>query len=259
MSRWYRAYAGTATDPKLGGIALRANVSRSVTIAAWHVILESAAEANAGGATDIDEFAIAASLGEPLEDIQRVVAAFAAADMFKDGCVTAWGRRQYESDTSAERTKRWRERNGNVTEDKSDADVTSQKKSVTVSSVSVSDSVLKKEEEIEKGFEEFWKLRPSRKGDNPRRKALKAYKAAINHGFSIFHINGAAKLWAQNVEPRRDTEFIPMASTWLNEHRFIDLIPKVADEASVLEQEEFMRRRGFHWVDGKWSRIEAAE
>lgn len=131
MSRWYRAYVGTATDPKIGGLALRANTSRSVVIAAWHIILESAADANAGGETGIDEFAIAAALGEPLEVVERIMAAFALADMFKDGKVKAWARRQYESDTSSDRTKKWRERNKNVSPQIGDVTVTSQERSVT--------------------------------------------------------------------------------------------------------------------------------
>jgi hypothetical protein len=43
VSRWYRAYEGTVTDAKLGEAALIAEVSRSVSIAAWHCLLESAA------------------------------------------------------------------------------------------------------------------------------------------------------------------------------------------------------------------------
>ena len=36
MSRWYRAYEGTVTDAKLGEVALVAECSRAVVIAAWH-------------------------------------------------------------------------------------------------------------------------------------------------------------------------------------------------------------------------------
>jgi hypothetical protein len=126
MNRWYRAYVGTCTDRKLASVALRANVSKSVVIASWHLILESAAESNAGGVTSIDEFDIAAALGEPLESIQGVIAMLRIVGLFADGQVTAWKKRQYETDrtdaTNAERQRRFKERkrlgNGTVTERK---------------------------------------------------------------------------------------------------------------------------------------------
>ncbi len=42
MSRWYRAYAGTVKDDKLAEVSVIASCSRSVSIAVWHAILESA-------------------------------------------------------------------------------------------------------------------------------------------------------------------------------------------------------------------------
>jgi hypothetical protein len=48
MTRWYRAYAGTIKDDKLAEAAVVAGCSRSVVIATWHAILESAAETASG-------------------------------------------------------------------------------------------------------------------------------------------------------------------------------------------------------------------
>ena len=108
--RWYRAYVGTVTDKKIGAVALRSGVSRSVVFAAWHVILESAADANAGGEAKCDEFDVSAALGEPLEAVQRILVCMAEADMFRDGKVTKWRERQYESDSSLERVRKYREK-----------------------------------------------------------------------------------------------------------------------------------------------------
>ena len=124
MSRWYRAYEGTATDPKFGEVALLANTSKSVSLATWHAILENCAAVNENGRFDTAPRRIAVLLGEPIETIVAVFAGLTELAMIGDGAVTAWQRRQYVSDTSAERTKRYRQRH-------SDGDVTSQERRVT--------------------------------------------------------------------------------------------------------------------------------
>jgi hypothetical protein len=117
MSRWYRAYEGTVTDAKIGEAALVAGCSRSVAIAAWHCILESCASAQNGGQFDTTPRRVAVILGERPADIEAVFAAFTELEMIGSGAVTAWKLRQYESDTSTERSRKHRERqrNGDAT------------------------------------------------------------------------------------------------------------------------------------------------
>jgi hypothetical protein len=110
MSRWYRAYEGTVTDPKIGEAALVAETSRSVAIATWHAVLESAASGQQGGKFDTTPRRVAAALGEPLAVITALFVAFDEIGLTHDGAVTAWSRRQYESDSSATRTQAWRDR-----------------------------------------------------------------------------------------------------------------------------------------------------
>ena len=124
MSRWYRAYPGTVNDPKISEAAVVAETSRSVVIAVWHSILESCASVNEEGRFDTTARRVAASLGEPLVIIERVFAVMEELELITSGAVKAWQKRQYASDTSAERTKRYRERH-------SDGDVTSQERHVT--------------------------------------------------------------------------------------------------------------------------------
>lgn len=71
-NRWYRAYEGTVSDPKLAEVAIIASTSRSVVIAAWHAILENAAGVNEGGRFDIPARRVAAALCEPLATIQAL-------------------------------------------------------------------------------------------------------------------------------------------------------------------------------------------
>jgi hypothetical protein len=124
MSRWYRAYEGTVTDAKLGEVALVAECSRSVAIAAWHAILESCACVNQGGAFDVTPRRVAVILGEPIKVIDAVFAELVALGLIADGVVVSWAKRQYESDNSTERARKHRERKRN-------ADATLQQRSAT--------------------------------------------------------------------------------------------------------------------------------
>jgi len=117
MSRWYRAYEGTVTDAKLGEVALIAECSRSVAIAAWHAVLENCAALNDGGRFDATARRLAVILGEPVATMTAVMNAFEELGMTQGGSVCAWKERQFESDTSTERSRKFRERqrNGDAT------------------------------------------------------------------------------------------------------------------------------------------------
>jgi hypothetical protein len=117
MTRWYRAYAGTIKDDKLAEAAVVAGCSRSVVIATWHAILESAAETAGGGRFDTTSRRVAAALGEPASVIEAVFSAMQEIGLVSGSEIPAWKRRQYESDNSTERSRRHREaaRNGNAT------------------------------------------------------------------------------------------------------------------------------------------------
>lgn len=108
MSRWYRAYEGTVTDPKLGEAALIAGASRSVAIAAWHCLLESAATRNNCGSYETNARRVAVVLCEPVETMEAIFAAFDEIGLTKKGAVTSWSRRQFQSDDSKERVAKHR-------------------------------------------------------------------------------------------------------------------------------------------------------
>lgn len=117
MSRWYRAYAGTVKDDKLAEVSVIAGCSRSVSIAVWHAILESAAETDDGGRFETTPRRVAAALCEPAAVIEAAFAAMTEIGMLDGDAVGAWKRRQYESDKSTERSRKHRERrrNGDAT------------------------------------------------------------------------------------------------------------------------------------------------
>lgn len=110
MSRWFRHYAGMCSDPKFGGIARRAKVSRDRVVFVFAFILEVASEANDNGAFHWDADAIADLLNCDTNEIERVHAEILAAGLIQNGRVAKWSSRQYEDRTNAERQARYKER-----------------------------------------------------------------------------------------------------------------------------------------------------
>lgn len=124
MSRWYRAYAGTVRDDKLAECAVIAGCSRSIVIATWHAILESAAETADAGRFETSARRVAAILGEPLAVVEAVFAGMGEVGLIEGDTLPAWKRRQFESDNSTERSRKHRETRRN-------ADATLQQRSAT--------------------------------------------------------------------------------------------------------------------------------
>lgn len=96
MSRWYRAYEGTVTDAKLAEAAVVADVSRAVSIAAWHCLLESAATVNNCGSYDTSARRVSIILCEPPAAVEALFAAYAELGLIGDGQILSWKKRQYQ-------------------------------------------------------------------------------------------------------------------------------------------------------------------
>jgi hypothetical protein len=96
VSRWYRAYEGTVTDAKLAEAAMVADVSRAVSIAAWHCLLESAACVNNCGSYGTTPRRVSIILFEPPERVEALFAAYAELGLIGDGAVLSWKKRQYQ-------------------------------------------------------------------------------------------------------------------------------------------------------------------
>jgi len=110
MSRWFRHYAGMARDDKLVRAAIKSGQPVERVVWLWAAILESAAEIDDGGRYDLDTAEAAYFLRASTDDLDAIVAALAACGRVADGCVVKWGDRQFQSDRSAERQKRHREK-----------------------------------------------------------------------------------------------------------------------------------------------------
>lgn len=132
------------------------------------------------------------------------------------------------------------------------------------------DACLEKERETEKekekiscrvidptndDFEEFWKAKPRRKGDNPKAPAKKVFLSLVKQGADPQAIVLGARQWAANNRDKIDTEFIPQAVKWLRDRRWEDYAPDPGDEEKRKSEAEFMRSRGYDWIDEKWTKI----
>src|SRR6185437_11797499 len=96
-------------------------------------------------------------------------------------------------------------------------------------------------------FNEFWSVKPRRKGSNPKEPARLKFLHAVASGIDPDKIIGAARAWAtQERENEKDgTEYVAMAVTWLNQKRFNDYEPVKAEQAA--KWDEIAARHGYVW------------
>lgn len=110
MSRWFRHYAGMMRDEKLVRVSIKSKQTIERVLWVWGAILESAAEIDEDGRYDFDTAEAAYFLRADEDDILAIVASLEAAGRLDKGVVAKWGTRQFSSDRSAERQRRYRER-----------------------------------------------------------------------------------------------------------------------------------------------------
>jgi hypothetical protein len=97
-------------DEKLVAAAIRSKQPVHLVVWVWGAILESAAERDEDGLFELDAGEAAYFLRTDEADIRAVLDALANAGRLAEGRVVKWGDRQYQSDKSAERQARYRER-----------------------------------------------------------------------------------------------------------------------------------------------------
>ena len=73
-------------------------------------------------------------------------------------------------------------------------------------------------------FEEFWKERPRRDGDDPRKPAEKKFNALVKTGVDPDVMISGARLAFAAARERSiyGTKFVPQTVKWLNDQRFVD-------------------------------------
>jgi hypothetical protein len=109
-------------------------------------------------------------------------------------------------------------------------------------------------------FDAFWKLYPRRKGSNPKAPAEKAFHGAVRSGVAASALVCAVKNFAAAEAAKADTEFIPMALTWLKQRRFEEYGPDPGLIEKLRAQAPMMRERGYELDEANlaWRKMEAA-
>ena len=117
---WFRFYSETLRDRKLERIGRVTGQPNAVLVGVWVTLLALANDSPERGIlllTDdiplvFDDLCL--ETGLDLEALQPIIERFIAMEMlsFEDGIyfITNWGKRQFKSDSSAERVRRYRER-----------------------------------------------------------------------------------------------------------------------------------------------------
>lgn len=109
--QWLRLYHDTINDPKWRVISVRSKQPVGNVLAVWMQMLISASEATQRGTLEgWDDETSAAVLGYDPEAVTAIREAMQGRVL--DGLrLTGWDKRQFPSDTSAERTRRYRAKN----------------------------------------------------------------------------------------------------------------------------------------------------
>jgi hypothetical protein len=110
-ARWCRLYCGTYSDPKFRAIARRTGRPVTEVVPIWLAVLEGAAESGTSQYR-FDPDAVAAVLDMETVAAQAIHAEMERMGMLGGGIITNWNRRQFISDNSTERSRRFRERRG---------------------------------------------------------------------------------------------------------------------------------------------------
>ena len=237
--RWCRLYVETPSDPKLRRIAHVAGTTVSHCLAVWTSMLCHAASRQGqewGTLAEWDDTDCAINLG-----IDAVIVFALRREMegrLLDGKVILnWNKRQYDSDSAAERTRRWREKKTQQNQSASDAvtarDVTvtakkrvEEKKEISAPSEPhpIADATGKRaaKQNPTKGFADFWRIYPRKIGKGAAEKAWP--KALASCGGDPEPILMGIKLAVSldRLDMREDGRFCPHASTWLNAKRWLD-------------------------------------
>ncbi len=217
MSRWWRAYDEALHDPKL--IALPDKLHR-----AWFNLLCIASKH--GGilpAMSVVAIELRVSLHRAAEWVTALVLA-GLFDELETGKFAPhnWSGRQFQSDVSTDRVKRFRERERNVSETppETEADTEPETEKKTDSRT----VAVATRPKVDQPFDEFWKAYPKREGANPRKPALAVFLAKLKAGATAEEILAGTKACAIRDRDKIGTPYIPQAARWLRDERWRDYL-----------------------------------
>lgn len=200
MALWFRFYAEALDDPKVQSL-------RPELFKAW-VNMLCVASKSSGCLPEMESLAF-----HLRTDIETIIAFH--SELVERGLIDvsargsrihAWDKRQYKSDTSTERVKRFRKRSKTVSVTPPDTEPDT-------------DTEPPKVPQGEDAFERFWEAYPKRDGSNPRKPAEQKFRIATRR-VDPETIISAARAYAEDQRKRhggKRSPYTKQASVWLNQ------------------------------------------
>lgn len=210
---WFRFYNEVRVDRKLD--TLTGEQYRT-----WVNLMCYAAEQETRGTIppmNTEKLAIECAKGDEellTSTLNRLISPLEIIERLEDDSLhfINWEKRQPNSDSSTERSRKSRQRSCN-----GDATVMQQEcngfSSVSVSSSSLREGDARGRDEYTPEFESFWKLYPHRKG-NSKRDAFAKWKATLNKGATVDDLLRAVTNYAHERDGK-DDQYTMMAATFL--------------------------------------------
>lgn len=198
MAHWFRMYDGVLDDPKVQRLPDKA-------FRFWVNLLCLASRNNGLITQNSDDlaFCLRLDLGKVRDLTQILVSAGLLVKVEGGYEPHKWAERQYKSDVSTGRVKRFRERSRNGDETAPDTEADTEQNRT----------------EIACRFDEFWLVYPKQVGERDARAAYARASLAADHASILAGaVRYASTIRREGTEPR----FVKSPANWLDEGRWTD-------------------------------------
>ena len=227
MTRWFRLYDDVLNDPKVQRLS-------GESFKFWINMLCIASK-NGGVLPGIEDMAFALRVSNDVcTSLIDELKTCGLIDGSKRLVPHGWEKRQYKSDTSTDRVKRFRERSRNVTETVSETAPDTDTETDTETDKNQKKIPKKRDRSAGSAeFENFWLVYPRKIN---RAVALKAFEKATRKTEADLIITAV-----RGYKFADDEQFIPHPATWLNQERWVDGTPtSVRPQVTEAEKSAFL-------------------
>ena len=227
MTRWFRLYDDVLNDPKVQRLS-------GESFKFWINMLCIASK-NGGVLPGIEDMAFALRVSNDVcTSLIDELKTCGLIDGSKRLVPHGWEKRQYKSDTSTDRVKRFRERSRNVTETVSETAPDTDTETDTDTDKNQKTIPKKRDRSASSAeFENFWLVYPRKIN---RAVALKAFEKATRKTEADLIITAV-----RGYKFADDEQFIPHPATWLNQERWIDGTPtSIRPQVTEAEKSAFL-------------------
>ena len=227
MTRWFRLYDDVLNDPKVQRLS-------GESFKFWINMLCIASK-NGGVLPGIEDMAFALRVSNDVcTSLIDELKTCGLIDGGKRLVPHGWEKRQYKSDTSTDRVKRFRERSRNVTETVSETAPDTDTETDTETDKNQKKILKKRDRSAGSAeFENFWLVYPRKIN---RAVALKAFEKATRKTEADLIITAV-----RGYKFADDEQFIPHPATWLNQERWIDGTPtSIRPQVTEAEKSAFL-------------------